>query len=208
MVINRVYADLDVECLRSHDTLIEKYHTSFNIDSSSSKSKHIALFGRMGSDTKFRDSIPNAWMASSPGHPFFWLPVSYVSDHSRESGVSIESLTGPIALRRQINVYKQNSPAAVSLQVQQSPLGIVYHERDVPTEHQVIILNETLIYPYSWAKDGRAVKYVCEFNEFDFDPRQCQELLRTAEHESYAITYWSHSWTRTGHNVDHLENAT
>jgi inositol phosphorylceramide mannosyltransferase catalytic subunit len=196
-----IYADLDVECLRSHDSLFDEFNTS-------SKPKPVAIFGRMGSNPKFRDSIPNAWMASSQGHPFFWLPLSYVLDHSRYDMGLVEALTGPIALREQVTIYQNTPPAALCREVQESLLSTAYLGcNSDQLEHQVILLNKTLIYPYSWSRDGRAFKYVCEFNEFDFNPRRCQELLRTAKHESYAITYWSHSWTSTGHNNKHLQNA-
>jgi hypothetical protein len=170
------------------------------------------MFGRMGNNPKFSDSIPNAWMASSRAHPFFWLPISYVLDNQQRYTGPVEALTGPIALHKQVNNYHMTSPAALSHTVQQSPLISAHLDngldrRPVPAKHQVIVLNETLIYPYSWSKGGREFKHVCEFNEFDFDPRRCQKLLRTVEHESYAITYWSHSWTSTGHNNDHLQNA-
>jgi hypothetical protein len=204
-----IYADLDVECLRSHEILFEQYNISKNGDKSSTKPKATALFGRMGSDTEFGDSIPNAWMASSKGHPFFWLPISYVLDHHRLYKGAVEALTGPIALHKQVNVYQHTTPAELSRQVKQSPLRFNDNldSWPVPLGHQVIVLNETLIYPYSWSKDGRPFKHVCEFNEFDFDPRRCQKLLRTVEHESFAITYWSHSWTSTGHHNYHLQNA-
>jgi hypothetical protein len=127
---------------------------------------------------------------------------------------SVEALTGPIALHKQINSYQHTSRAALSVKVQESLLGIGYvddsFDQDwgsVPTEHQLILLNETAIYPYAWSREGKTLKYVCGFNEFEFDPRRFQELLRTTEHGSYAITYWSHSWTSNGHHKDHLQNA-
>jgi len=165
---------------------------------------------RMGKDPKFGNSIPNAWMASSPGHPFFWLTLSYVSENSQHWRGSVEALTGPIALHKQVNIYQQTDTTALSRAVQKSPLGAAYDATTsqlISKEHKVILLNETLIYPYSWYKDGRPFKYICEFNEFGFDPLKCQEMLKTKEHGSYTITYWSHSWTRTGHHDSHLQNA-
>lgn len=164
----------------------------------------------MGSDPTFRDSLPNAWMASSSAHPFFWLPLSYVQENSKHFSGSVEALTGPIALREQVKAYETSSPSYISQQVQQSLVtaypGNPPEWSKVPAKHTIVILNETLIYPYSW-NSPRLVKSVCDFNEFDFDPLKCQDLLHTAEHESYSITYWSHSWTKSGHNSGHLGNA-
>lgn len=201
-----LYADLDVECLRSHDSLFDRFNTTAASDERTSTPQPVAIFGRMGRDPNFRDSIPNAWMASSPAHPFFWLPLSYVMDHPRRHRGQVEALTGPIALHQQVGIYKKNTPAALSRNLQQSPLG-TSNTSDLAVEHQVVVLNETLIYPYSWNRDGRAFKYACQFNEFYFDPQLCKELLLTTEHESYAITYWSHSWTGTGHNKNNLQNT-
>ena len=54
-----VYADLDFESIRPMDQYLE--------------GKQLIL-GRMGNNSNFRHSIPNAIMASVPGHPF-WINV-------------------------------------------------------------------------------------------------------------------------------------
>ena len=54
-----VYADLDFESIKPMDDYL--------------KDKQLVL-GRMGHDNNFEHSIPNAVMASIPGHPF-WLQV-------------------------------------------------------------------------------------------------------------------------------------
>lgn len=54
-----VYTDLDFESIRPMDEYL--------------KGKRLVL-GRMGNNTNFRHSIPNAVMASVPGHPF-WIEL-------------------------------------------------------------------------------------------------------------------------------------
>jgi mannosyltransferase OCH1-like enzyme len=54
-----VYVDLDFESIRPMDEYL--------------KGKQLVL-GRMGNKTSFKHSIPNAAMASVPGHPF-WIKV-------------------------------------------------------------------------------------------------------------------------------------
>lgn len=52
-----MYADLDFEALRNLDELLEG---------------HSVVLAAMGSDLQTRETVPNAWMASVPRHPF-WL---------------------------------------------------------------------------------------------------------------------------------------
>jgi mannosyltransferase OCH1-like enzyme len=60
-----VYADLDFESIRPMDKYL--------------KGKQLVL-GRMGDNAFIDHSIPNAFMASIPGHPF-WIKVL---DHIKE----------------------------------------------------------------------------------------------------------------------------
>ena len=61
-----VYVDLDFESIRPMDDYL--------------RGKKVVL-GRMGSDPKFRHSIPNAFMASVPGHPFWIKVLNYIEQH-------------------------------------------------------------------------------------------------------------------------------
>ncbi len=135
-----MYADLDMECLRSIDTLIESEMDSLmtsHAPRSLSTSKHpiyqLALLGSMKTGPhQTGHSIPNAWMASTPGHPFWLLTISSamakmgVDEHGRLEGegnnlqlgwlekIGIvtdstkqpEAVTGPVALREQVLVYQ------------------------------------------------------------------------------------------------------
>ena len=56
-VLPGMYADLDFEALKSVEELLVG---------------HKVYLAAMGSDDKFEHGVPNAWMASVPGHPF-WL---------------------------------------------------------------------------------------------------------------------------------------
>ena len=74
----RVYTNLDTNCLHPTSAVFEAFDIANSENASASASaddKHInqfAVFGRMGMDENFDNSIPNAWMASSPGNPFFF----------------------------------------------------------------------------------------------------------------------------------------
>ena len=61
-----VYADLDFESVKPMDDYL--------------KGKQLVL-GRMGPDIDHEHSIPNAVMASIPGHPFWVKILDYISDN-------------------------------------------------------------------------------------------------------------------------------
>ncbi len=61
-----VYVDLDMESIRPIDDYL--------------KGKQLVL-GRMGPSEDFSHSIPNAIMASVPGHPFWIMALSYIADN-------------------------------------------------------------------------------------------------------------------------------
>ena len=63
----RVYADLDLECLRPTAEALEPYRIRVaNTTDTATDYRPLAVFGRLGSDESFEHSIPNAWMASTP----------------------------------------------------------------------------------------------------------------------------------------------
>ena len=65
-----------------------------------------AFLGRMGTDEDFPRSIPNAWMASSPSHPFWLLPLESIKDNVY-SGKEPAYLTGPTALYERVKQRKK-----------------------------------------------------------------------------------------------------
>lgn len=89
-----VYADLDLVPLSPLHLHLPKL---FDTDSQTVPRAYV---GQMG-DLEFEHSIPNAFMASSPGHPFWLEPLEYVREHcdDPEYNLNPESLTGPVALR-------------------------------------------------------------------------------------------------------------
>jgi hypothetical protein len=72
-----VYADLDMEALKPMDDLLA--------------GKDAAL-GYMGPPDGFKHNIPNAWMASRPGHPFWLLMLKRIQQADMRQDA--ESITG------------------------------------------------------------------------------------------------------------------
>jgi len=77
-----VYVDLDSESIRPIDEYL--------------KGKQLVL-GRMGDNPNFEHSIPNAAMASVPGHPFWVEVLNYIYVY-RNMNWGAELLTGPAML--------------------------------------------------------------------------------------------------------------
>ncbi|KAI1621378.1 nucleotide-diphospho-sugar transferase [Exophiala viscosa] len=210
-----VYADLDVECLRPVDQLFDTYNVStvphLNPRPHSSGSLHTsgrkAFFGRMGTDPGFSNSIPNAWMASTPGHPFFLLVSQSVQD-SMMSGSrnGPEDLTGPARLYKTLKEYfttEKYKGEKLDSHVASNPTATQFTPRK-GLDHSIEVLPFNYIFPYSWERDGEAVREICWATKDTFSAERCKLLLATDHWPSYAITYWSHTWTGEGHDEGNL----
>ncbi|PYH88279.1 TPT-domain-containing protein [Aspergillus ellipticus CBS 707.79] len=105
-----MYADVDTEALRpveplftGHATSLDK-HTRILSSGPSNKNKDTTQRGFVGHMAHKPGldgpaAVPNGWMASPPGHPFWLLPVIHVIENPNGNGDgSVESLTGPGAL--------------------------------------------------------------------------------------------------------------
>lgn len=200
----RVYADLDMECLRPTDGIFYSYnvstvsHRSQIITGRDGDDTRRAFFGRMGSHDKFPQSIPNAWMASPPGHPFFLYNLE-----TTQKGLSAESMhdipeavTGPVALRNNIGSYKkgQSTQSLIESDIATNPSAKLFGKQSA-LAHDVEILPFHFIYPYSWSIDGEAFRPMCSAERPTFNAARCKEVIATDRWPSYAITYWSHTWS-------------
>lgn len=120
-----LYADLDMECLKPMDTLM---------------STHMVVLARMGTNDSFSHSVPNAFMASVPGHPFWKFCIAtslmrWMVQLTLQEGVwyGPESITGPVVLKDAVDVYqefhRENAPARGRLTI--LPAG-ASHRRAAP----------------------------------------------------------------------------
>ncbi|KAK9364892.1 nucleotide-diphospho-sugar transferase [Lipomyces kononenkoae] len=219
-VYGGMYADLDVECLRPADELFKDYNVSTvpytatydgsHHSGSNQQDERKAFFGRMGTDEKFAHSIPNAWMAATPGHPFFLLSLEGVVDKLKEGDpakVKTEALTGPVVLRQRINLYRDKFAGSDELvqRLKSSPMADVFGPQD-KMKHSMEVLPFWNVYPYSWSRDGDAFRSLCSVNSPEYDRDKCKLVIAADHWGSYFITYWSHSWSQTGHDSNNLKN--
>jgi inositol phosphorylceramide mannosyltransferase catalytic subunit len=115
-----VYADLDVECLSDHTRLtstLEYVHPisamkTLELTESSLKKltpsadrkfPELLLPIMETKDYSFEHNIPNAWMASRPGHPFWMHVINRIMSNDANHYYP-EGATGPIVLYK---TYKQ-----------------------------------------------------------------------------------------------------
>lgn len=129
-----------------------------------------AIFGRMGSDTSFKHSIPNAWMASTPGHSFFHHAIEDVRlSYARHKQFpflawpSAEEFTGPVSLRRSIHSFASM--------------------RD--THESVSVLPPHLVYPYDWKGHKKLHLTTCSARSSSFDADKCKSRLRGSRQKEY-----------------------
>ncbi|KFY56753.1 hypothetical protein V496_06652 [Pseudogymnoascus sp. VKM F-4515 (FW-2607)] len=173
-----VYIDLDTDCLRPTSTAFDAFSipTSKNATASADAEQvnQFAVFGRMGTDESFENSIPNAWMASSPGHPFFLMPPLSVQTRIAKSKsfiywlfhkVSAEKWTGPAALYRAILDFNTNglSQEAAAL----SAVG-PFASQAKKTKQDIVIddqgeahLHSVLVHGLLLGSDSGGNAYIC-----------------------------------------------
>lgn len=222
-----------MECLRPADEIFDKFGTSTSGGSSeahsglaakvlqpfTSGSDQKAFVGKMGTEDGFEHNIPNAWMASPPGHPLFKLMLQWAAAKIK-SGEDIsdrpELVTGPVALRDGIKKFEKEFSAADILAL---PDILSKEVKDTfPEKQEAELIKHTkieklpfyYIYPYSWARDGDMFREMCQGVAESFDSERCKAVMAVDQWPSYTITYWSHTWHNWGaadENIAKLGNA-
>lgn len=175
-----IYVDLDMISVKPLTDILAKQNGS-------------VVLGWMGRDFDFEHSIPNAFLASPPGHPFWLLCISLISANANLPGRSKpEARTGPIMLYEAVSAYA----SLYGPQIPPRP------DKDIaaPDEPRgVSILTPGMIYPYSWRERLSADMHDCWVANPTYEEEKCIERYP----EAYTITYWSHSWGGDGY----LENV-
>jgi hypothetical protein len=114
-------------------------------------------------------SIPNAWTASTPEHPFWLWLLKNVMLAAVARDKNAEDTTGPTVLFNSIQEYK----------------------RAYPKHNNITILDDNLIYPYSWNTTPADIARVCAATSPAFDSVKCKQDL--AHLNSFMIAYWTHT---------------
>ena len=154
-----VYVDLDFESLKPLDALLEDGQV---------------LLGTLGRKSPAEHSIPNSFMASAPGHPFwmFCFAKMLSADLANRVGSFVETVTGPIMLKQALDEYRRRQEQ-----------DRVTHDGDV------VVLPQELVYPIVWS-DPMTHYPDCNWGASDFSSDACHRHFEDA----YAVTYWTHGW--------------
>ena len=160
-----LYADLDFESLKPIEPML---------------TGHRLVLGRMA-DTNLvghgASSIPNAIMASAPGHEFWMFCIARMVKGQREGAnengfMAAEFTTGPGMIYHAVNDYLAAHPEGW-------PQGFALQDPQ-------------FLYPYSWVEGrfGKDAELRKDCEGFATDHTACKARFP----EAYAITYWTHSW--------------
>ena len=152
-----IYSDLDTWCLKPMDEITDN---------------ESILLAYMSMDYDFPHNIPNAWMASVPGHPFhIFFVETMISSYSPDVGP--EMVTGPIALKRALEYWNAHSDPVKILRP-----GVVY----VRDWHNLV------------PEAGPLFDRSCDAQTIDTPATEakCKEMYP----EAAVITFWTHSWGR------------
>ncbi|MEI8349919.1 MAG: glycosyltransferase [Candidatus Omnitrophota bacterium] len=145
-----VYVDLDFECLKNIEPLLDN---------------HGLVFGRMGEDSAFSHSIPNAFMASAKRNPF-WLVVMRELILRRNENY-VESATGSMMLHKVIKSCDKN----------------VWLKRIF--NNKIKIYESSIFFPFDWRKSS--------IYGNTLDQGAIKDVAKNYP-AAYAVTYWTHNW--------------
>jgi inositol phosphorylceramide mannosyltransferase catalytic subunit len=173
------YADMDSECLKPLDSM---------------RNMGDVLVGRMGSDSSFEHSIPNAIMASKSKQAFWLLAIAFAVDRLQQSHERNDSrpewLTGPVLLKDAVDFYMSHSQKEISnyiLKICPELLPDIANS-DFGT---IKILPPSIWYPVNWNN----------FIQTFFRNKMSREKVvldrakaRRIFPRAFIVTYWSASW--------------
>jgi len=187
-----VYVDLDFRALRPFDTLIQN---------------KCVILGTMESDLHRDDAIPNAIMASVPGHPFWLLCVRKVIDrHFLGFRGTETNFSGSLVLKEAYQLWHRihNDPefedGSITPDDNREGRKSVSDSYEFFPCQQVQLEPKGVLYPYSWVWEPKEIKQVCDFSKESASPDEdlCMKKVLERYPDAYSITFWTHSWSAKG----------
>jgi len=168
-----VYGDLDMDPLKPTDDLIETLDVTIN---------HSAIVGYMGTKYEHAHNVPNAWMMSSPGHPFWMFCLMRIMTNNINGENRAEYLTGPVLLKEAVKEYTEANQRITGQNVK----GVDHGDTKINDLH---ILRPGLIFPYNWEDSEKNID-VCGADKAIINSDPCRKRFPDA----FTVTYWTHSW--------------
>jgi inositol phosphorylceramide mannosyltransferase catalytic subunit len=155
------------------------------------------LLGRMGQDSQFEHSLPNAVMASKAKQAFWLLALSLaierlanIAEQPDPSFLRPEWLTGAILIKSAAEFYQNHSQDEVRRRISSASadLSILAADSDFGT---IFISPATIWCPVNWNNFLQTVSRRHMFkNRLVVAPADTSRLFP----EAYIVTYWSQPW--------------
>lgn len=177
-----VYADIDFVALRPFDELLQRQSQDVRvllgqdcgpeIDRSKSRREQVC--------TEFDQSIPNAFMASTPKHPFWNYVITQTLKTAWETGSS-----ATMEDWGKLNANRITGPRPLFHAVQQYHQHAADNELDTDVE---ILLDE--VYPLSWTEHDVDLGCCFVWGSNTLNVTCCRDMFPN----SWVMTFWSAVW--------------
>ena len=121
--------------------------------------------------------LPNAFMASVPGHEF-WMFLM----HAILRGIWLKGVDAPIG-----PAYSSTGPAPLAWAFE----AYLKYTKQLGITGEILVL-ENEIYPFSWAEHKGSYSLGCCFddNAISYNATCCHEIFP----EAFVVSFWSATW--------------
>lgn len=167
------YADLDTECLRSLDDLLDAGDV---------------VLARMGNDPSHPHSIPNAMMASRPRQEF-WLLVFWLLVRGSKEGRP-EWRTGPVLLKSAVDLWNAADQVLLPSVIREVKSWLSPEYRNTVPTRRLTILPPRRWYGLDWTDPVHQLVRHQVLGGAMLDASVKAALFPDAD----MVTYWAHSW--------------
>ncbi len=165
-----LYADLDFECLRPFDAVLEDSTTD-------------VVLGRLRRP-RHPEGHPNALLAARRPCQLFWLLVLEEAMKAVGAARTVER-TGPVVLGRAIDAYRAGPPPPSSLRV----TSLLDVDTGSVVDGGLTVLPPEAVYPICWLSQQWKRRLFLRLR-----PHLSHEQLKTLFPRALAVTYWTHAW--------------
>jgi FkbM family methyltransferase len=172
--VGGIYADMDVECLRPLEYLLDRGDV---------------LLGRMGNDPDYPHSIPNAIMASKPRQEFWLLVIWLLMDFAKRAGHP-ENLTGPVLLKTAVDLYLASDPQWVKSAIHTIAEYLPTELKPAATRSRVALLASREWFAVDWTDPIHQILRRQVIGGKQLSDASKRELFP----EAWMVTYWTHNW--------------
>ena len=169
-----IYADLDFQCLKSFDDLLQNFDVD-NVDVA------FGSLGKMDTEKYTLHSVPNAIMIAKPKSDFFKFVIDVLMKIGVNHNLEVETATGPIFLFLCLIYYLHGFK---NLNLLLSLYGKDIFDNIEHGTCNIVIVEPHVFYPINW-NNAEHKKY---YN--DLKTQSPEHLFPN----SHAVTYWMHSW--------------